>query len=296
VLTVVGDYADLVLKDSPLVYYRFSETSGSTAVNQGSLGAAANGTYHSSGITLGAPSAFETLGSAARFHNAPGGFVSVPDLQVGPMEEVTIEMWIERNSDLSGLTSIYSADLWAPQALHMSLVSTSIGQDLQAGVNGGLPYVRFYPPWRKNQWYHLALTYKVQDGVAHAGFYLNGVLFGGTTAGGAMINFAGGRIGAYEASRYLDGSIDEFAIYPAILTPEQIAARFESGAIVSTPPVLGVSRSGSQIVLSWSASGYKLQENADLTNAQGWIDVPNGGSSPVTLSIGAGQKFYRLQK
>ncbi|MCL5097474.1 MAG: hypothetical protein M1608_08095, partial [Candidatus Omnitrophica bacterium] len=83
ILTVVtkpaGDYASTVLADSPYVYYRFNETSGTSAANQGTSGEPANGTYSSSGVTLGAPSASTALGTAMDLDGA-SGFVQVPDL------------------------------------------------------------------------------------------------------------------------------------------------------------------------------------------------------------------------
>jgi hypothetical protein len=60
--------------------------------------------------------------------------------------------------------------------------------------------------------------------------------------------------------------------------------------------MIGLSRSGNQLTLSWSASGYVLQENADLSNPAGWTNVVNGGTSPVIVNISAAQKFYRLRQ
>jgi hypothetical protein len=59
-------------------------------------------------------------------------------------------------------------------------------------------------------------------------------------------------------------------------------------------PVLSVSKSGGNAVLSWAMPGYKLQQNSTLTNPGGWIDVAGGGTSPVTVASGAGIQFFRL--
>jgi len=59
-------------------------------------------------------------------------------------------------------------------------------------------------------------------------------------------------------------------------------------------PTLASNRSGSQLMFSWSASGFVLQENSDLGNPT-WTNVPGGAISPVTVTIPAtGNKFYRL--
>ena len=65
-------------------------------------------------------------------------------------------------------------------------------------------------------------------------------------------------------------------------------------------PSLGVSKSGSVLTFSWSATGFKLQAQ---TNAAGiklgdtnWFDYPGGGSSPVNVTINPANRsvFFRL--
>ena len=54
---------------------------------------------------------------------------------------------------------------------------------------------------------------------------------------------------------------------------------------------------GNGLIFSWTGEGFVLQHNADLSNPNGWSDVPSGDQSPVNLSIGAsGNSFYRLRK
>ena len=61
-------------------------------------------------------------------------------------------------------------------------------------------------------------------------------------------------------------------------------------------PMLNVARVGSNIVISWSGTGYHLECASLLSNpnsATVWGNL--GASSPVTLSLsGGGQKFFRL--
>jgi uncharacterized repeat protein (TIGR03803 family) len=74
--TVLYAYAQSVLADQPLVYYRFDEASGNTALNSGVLGAAGNGTYNAT-VALGNPSLVPVFGSAAGF-NKSNSAVAVP--------------------------------------------------------------------------------------------------------------------------------------------------------------------------------------------------------------------------
>ncbi len=65
-------------------------------------------------------------------------------------------------------------------------------------------------------------------------------------------------------------------------------------ATVSPAPTLEFARSGDQLTLSWAAAGFVLQQNDNFANAAGWTDVSNGGTSPVTVTIGGGSRFFRL--
>jgi hypothetical protein len=58
------------------------------------------------------------------------------------------------------------------------------------------------------------------------------------------------------------------------------------------PTQLGISRSGSNVVLTWGRSDYRLQGSTSLASPTAWSDIP--GSSPVTNPIGGGFKYYRL--
>jgi hypothetical protein len=61
-------------------------------------------------------------------------------------------------------------------------------------------------------------------------------------------------------------------------------------------PPLGWLRAGTEMVFSWDAAGYVLQENSDLSNPAGWRTVDQAQVSPVTIPLGPGNRFYRLWK
>lgn len=68
------------------------------------------------------------------------------------------------------------------------------------------------------------------------------------------------------------------------------------GEIPVTDPLLEVTRNGDQLILTWAnGAGYVLQANSNLSNANGWVTVPHGGTSPVQVPVGAAT-FYRLAK
>jgi hypothetical protein len=74
-------------------------------------------------------------------------------------------------------------------------------------------------------------------------------------------------------------------------------------ASVQTPgaPLLSITRSGNQAVISWSASatGFVLQQTSNLaTTPWGASSAPlttNGATISVTVPAGSGYQFFRLQ-
>jgi len=88
--------------------------------------------------------------------------------------------------------------------------------------------------------------------------------------------------GTFGSGTYADRQFDNFHLVTPILP---VAA-----------PRLEYTRSGNQLTLRWEGTGFVLQQNSSVSNSAGWTDVPNGGTSPVTVTIGAGNGFFRLKK
>jgi hypothetical protein len=90
---------------------------------------------------------------------------------------------------------------------------------------------------------------------------------------------------------HLDGFLDDVQIYNRTLSQAEVTSLVSPGA------ALQISKTGNQISISWSETGFVLEENSDVSNATGWTAVAGGGTSPVTITVPAsGNKFYRLHK
>jgi hypothetical protein len=77
---------------------------------------------------------------------------------------------------------------------------------------------------------------------------------------------------------------------------DNVRATTQLGLIAPTDPELVITQNGDQLTISWTnGPGYVLQANPDLANPSGWVNVPGGGTSPVTVPVGAGA-YYRLMK
>ena len=75
-------------------------------------------------------------------------------------------------------------------------------------------------------------------------------------------------------------------------------------AAVQTPgtPLLSITRSNSFAIISWpqTAAGFRLENNGNLSNTNGWATAPqvrstNGGQISVIAPAATGNSFYRLK-
>ena len=298
ILTVIprptAGYEATVLADAPLVYYRFSETSGSTVANSGSLGVPVNGACLG-GVTLGVSAAQGSLGTAVELDGA-SGVIRVPDLGNGAMAQLTVEFWLLRRANAAGLNAILASDFWTAGALHLNLAEA--GSRLEFAVNPYPTPPRFTPSWPVDTWHHVAVTF--DSALGQVTVYLDGSVVGSASAGTQPVSFTGGQIGAWlntflptpESQRFLKGAIDEFAIYGSALSHGQVLRHY--GAALAVAPRLTTTRVGNQLQLSWEGTGFVLHENADLTDPAGWTPVTGGSTSPVDVNLDEPHKFYRL--
>jgi len=91
--------------------------------------------------------------------------------------------------------------------------------------------------------------------------------------------------------RRLDGYLDDVQFYNRLLSAAEVVQSMTLG------PSITFTRAGNQLTLSWTQSGFVLEENSSLSNPTGWGNVAGGSSSPVTVPIpSSGNKFYRLRK
>jgi hypothetical protein len=133
-------------------------------------------------------------------------------------------------------------------------------------------------------------------------FYLNGNLVAWVPVGSLPVFAGAAHIGAWLSFdsnfyQYLDGQVDEMAVYGYPLTAGQIAAHYQAALAPVSGPVLAFSLQGGVMQISWpGGSGFMLQHNSDLTNANGWSDLPAGNISPVTVNSNLSQDFFRLRK
>jgi hypothetical protein len=266
-----GAYDEAVIEDGAIGYWRFEEAPGATTA-QDSTGGGTNGTYN--GITLGQPGAIgngavwsepdEPGSSNIDFGDFGAGALAQltnidnpEDENFDPEKKTSLEFWMKtlqvsgnannwRSPLVFGRESPGDGDIqwgWVTDAGEIGFAVNDAG----GGVFRG-------PVVNNDQWHHVVQTFDF--GTGDTVIYVDGEEALNATAGGnrdqdedALIQFMGWNHhvdgGAGAASPHLlgqfVGSLDEVAIYPSILTAEQVKAHFiagsYTGAVLEDEPI-----------------------------------------------------------
>ena len=297
-------YPQAVLADHPLFYYRFEEPTN-VFVAYDSSGYGRNGLYYTDGAH--APSATSGLGSSAVLHGSsnPGAIFGA---NLGLLPWFTVEAWARLSnwnseSGQNGISSIFST----PEAYQGSFLMGEVNSNQfqfsaigAVGEGSSDDFLVADPSYTTNVWYHLAAVYNLNSGTFD--FYVNGKLARSVALDvGDQVLCSYPTIGAWLRldgyfHRFLEGQVDEVAVYWTPLTADRIAAHYQAAFASVAPPLITYTRQGNNLQLSWSTGpGFILQQTTTLNNPS-WTDIPNANSSPYVITIQPGQRFFRLRK
>jgi acyl-CoA thioesterase-1 len=315
IISVVRDpnaprsYADLVLRDDPLGYWKLNEDKASTTtvVNSGSVGAAGNGTIPADAVSGATGIRVNADGEDTAITLVNNRIVIPYTEELNPQGSFTLELWAKptgtntyyqtpisnRGSDGAGNMgwNLYRYnDLW-----QFTLWGT-----------GGVTITGTASDFVINEWNHLVATFAAdgtKNGAAWRGtlkFFVNGVLVGSRTnvyytpnrdrilsIGQLTDNPAGGL--------QFKGSIDEVALYGSALSDDTVLKHYSIG---SAPPVpfeddedatIAITKGeDGQVTITWE--GGTLESSEDLET---WTPLPAAVSPLVEEPSGA--KFYRVR-
>ncbi len=231
-------YHALVSNGAPALWYRFNETSGTTAVNYGTLGAAFNGTYLSGcvlnvaaapgdagvGFNLNTGPYIESLGTA------PAAFTGNPSFSVEAVVKVTATV----------------GGLMYPPFLHWGAGLT--GREVYFSLYDGVPnrfYAGFYNggvrtvgTFATNEFHHYVWVRNASGGAGqHAGhtLYVDGQIVAheadNSLPGAAFVNVASTPFRVQKARdffRHFSGVMDEVALYDRLLSHQEVIDRFDA--------------------------------------------------------------------
>ena len=318
-------YAADILFDQPLAFYRFEEPAGTAvATNSGSTGG--DGAYYTDNeATVGAggiPSSasgdpgprpplfagFDANNHAATF-DGTNRWVDTRNQFLQHLAAFTLEYWISPTNRVADPDTFGTriGIVGQNDAIEYGFIDQNTIQ-IWTPPNGGTALNTAYTN-ADNQWHHVAT---IASGTSLKTYY-DGVQVGtasGVVAeyGGSIYNVHIGGGGVFDAmNNWFTGYIDEVAIFNKAIPAARVAEHYKAGkfgGVVTvsgavTPTIsnvrLSISKSGSNLSISWTPSGGTLQATpALLSTGTLWTNV--GTANPATISIGPGSSFYRVSQ
>lgn len=298
-------YAAQIVGDGPLGYWRLNEPviPLPVAANSGSLGAAADGSYHYWSTTtpdLDAPTfgGFEA-GNTVFAPSGTNGIVTVGPLNLNT-NTITFECWIKRNGPQSSYAGVlfHRGGSGTATGLDFNGTSSNLGYHWSDQANTYNWVSGLLPP--DGAWTYVALAVAPSQAVMY--------MYDGTNWASA-INVVDHPVQAFnattrigsdsDASRFYNGVLDEAAIYPATLTEGQLRTHALGGfggtnapVLITDPPAitpLGIVYSTTPFSIVADAYGQpplSFQWLKDGTNVPGATTVTYGKAAATTNDAG----------
>jgi hypothetical protein len=309
-------YRDIILADGPIAYYRFEETSGTVAVNEGTTGTTGNGAYMAVDAEQQAKTGegprppqffgFDPVNRAATFGGPSPGtqdWIDARNQFLQGLPAFTLEYWVRPEGNRLGTPSGWTTRVGIVgqnDAIEYGFIDQNTIQIWTPG-GGSLDTDYLYPD---DEWHHVATIARgpnIQN-------YFDGVLVGtggsavaaGGNYGTSTYNVHIGGGGVFDATgNYFIGRIDEVAIFDKAIPAERIAAHFAAALGDFILPggdfeFTSITVDGNQVTFEWEGGGT-LQESSAVTGP--WTtSASQDNPQTVTVDPAAGNKFYRISE
>ena len=292
-----GGYAQTVIGDGPIEYYRLDDSGSGVAAD--SAGTGQLGTYTGS-YGLGAASALPNDADKSASFN--GGMMSAPDAPL-PMgnSSRTIEAWINTSTvgccagqAIAGYGSSATRDLFQLRMTGTNTIGIATGNDDH--------FFAVSRPLTNGQWHQVVATY---DGPSLTlNVYVDGTVVGQAAVGDALgtVSNGSGLVVGRESSatnwNWFNGSIDDVSVYSAALSAARVTAHFQASgnAQPASPTAVTAAAGANQATVSWTApagtvTGYLVTATTG-GKAQNAVAVGAVTSTTLTgLTIGSAYTF-----
>lgn len=223
-------YADTVLADTPLHYYRLDETSGSTFYD--AMASGQNGTLNG-GVTQGSTGLLTSDTDKAATFNGTTGYIALTNAGTWPTGNGawTIECWCKpTNSTNAGNATLVAIGNPGTNSQAGEIAQTSTGGWTVATWGGVGHDFNGNGTSTAGTTYHVVATY---DGASHLDLYVNNVHFGTFNPGTLNLSSSHQSIGdSWNGSvqaLFFPGVIDEVAIYNTALSSGRVSAHYTAG-------------------------------------------------------------------
>lgn len=249
-------YADVILQDGPIGFYRFEETTGQKTKNYGTAGESADGLY----MTGAGPDDSVPAAAAVAAGPRPGGFLGFdPANMAVEMKGIETQLWVDTQKQFLNNLKAFTLEYWVKPANRASDPTTFGNRIGLVGQNDAVEYGFISPntiqiwtagggsldtgySFPDNEWHHIAT---IADGTSIKN-YFDGQLVGtgGTTTssyGSSTFNVHIGGGGVYDATgNFFTGQFDEVAIFDKAIPAERVLAHYRAGKEGGEAPDEGV--------------------------------------------------------
>jgi len=216
-------YHQEVLADAPVAYWRLGESAGTTATD---AKGARNGTY-TNGPARGAAGALVDDPDTATTFDGVDDRVDVPYAAALNPTTFTVEAWARATDTSAGFKTVVSS--WAnPAAAGFGIWADGANWAFYLGRGAGSTPV--YAPITTGAWTHLAATYQGTT----MRLYVDGQLAASGTASylantTSPLGIGGATYGGGVWQHFLNGGVDEVAVYSTALSQPRIQAHYAAG-------------------------------------------------------------------
>jgi large repetitive protein len=303
-------YGRTVADDSPTLYWRVGEASGTTAADSSPGGT--TGTF-AAGVTLGTPGAIPGIpNTAVTLSGTTTGEVYQSAAQPAA-STFSSEAWLKTTTTTGGQIIGFGSSQTGDSASHDRTVFMRNDGKLVFAPRGNL-LLTSTAAYNDGAWHHVVATQTSAGTV----LYVDGSSVA-TSVGTTATAYSGywrvggdtlAGISGAPTSKYLAGSIDEIAAYPVALTAAQVAAHNAAGrpggtdvAPPTRPTPVTASTTAGDVTLSWPASlddvgvtGYDVYRSATNGFVPSAATLLKATTSPsvVDTAVVIGTWYYRV--
>lgn len=293
-----ASYSGAVLANSPVAFYELNETAGTTAADTGTAGAAANGTY--SNATLGVAAPFADAGTAVTLGTSGTIAATLPS---GSSVQ-TIELWVNP-SVRSGQSFVTYDGQWSvgiapnggagvtPSMKRKLVLADAAGNRVNSKIT--LP---------AGAWTMVDVTLNASTN--QIAFYVNGGAVAKSVTAPAGFTFPAAPSSATALTigpgAGKNGTkIDEVALYPTVLTQQQLQSHFSASPLpdLATAPTLspltGIDVGATLTFTQGTYNGTGITLSDTWYRCNDAVTDPSVSPCAAIATVSGGNSTYKLQ-